>query len=670
MEAKKYNSQDALKRILKNIEEYYPGFNDAQKKLVIKAFDYAKLAHEGQFRSSGFPYFSHITEATEILLSIKPDIETILACILHDVLEDTSVTGDQLEAEFGLKIRFLCEGVEKISKVQLKENENFSHAESIQKLFIAVAQDIRVVFVKLADRIHNLRTLEFVPKEKQERIAQESLQIYAPVADKLGLFEFKIQIEDLCLKHLQPEIYRNLEREIASVKRKKHGFLERAKKEILMAFQKEALPLLELQGRQKNLASVFNKMKRRNYNSVLEIYDLFGFRVIVKTKDDCYRALGILHTYWKPMPNRFKDYIAVPKPNGYQSLHTTLLGISGSKFPTEIQIRTQKMHEGAEFGPSAHWAYKKTRHSHFDEDYLKRTSWFPQNIPQETKNNPDKFFEEISQTILADRIYVFTPKGDIQTLPSGSTPVDFAFMIHSDVGSTSVGAKVNGTIKPLDYELRNGDIVEILTREGRTLNPAWLEFVKSSHARTHIRAFINKKQSESTEKAPSEIKPKKIPSPKLKSASSFSVPLKSNYTTIIIGGERDIPYKIASCCNPQAGKNIIGYKSRGPHFTIHKADCKQLNRLDPSRFLEAYFISENKFEIKAFDRVGLTRDLSTIIANNGLNIGELSSHYEYKEDKRITVWNFSLESVSQNEIEKLIRELKDVRNVFVVKQLT
>lgn len=667
MKKKEYDFAEGLKEILHKIEEYYPTFGAGQKSLIKKAFEYGKMCHEGQWRESGEPYFSHAVEATKILLSIQPDIETIIACLLHDVLEDTPVTAGELEGQFGSKIRFLCEGVEKISKVHLKKNESTARAESIQKLFIAVAQDIRVVFVKLADRIHNLETLEFVAENKRERIAQESLQIYAPVADKLGLFEFKTRISDLCFKHLSPKAYNDLEKEISKLRKQKIGFLERARKEIIKAFQKEGLDIVEIGGRQKNLASVYNKMKRKNYSSVLDVYDLFGLRIIVKTKEDCYRSLGILHTYWKPMPNRFKDYISVPKPNGYQSLHTTLLGVSGSKFPTEIQIRTQQMNQDAEFGPAAHWAYKKTRHSHFDEDYLRRTNWFPQSISQEISQTPDKFFEEISQTILADRIYVFTPKGDVETFPVHSTPVDFAYSVHSDIGNTCVGARVNGTIKPLDYELQNGDIVEILTREGRTPNPAWLEFVKSSHARSHIRAFLNKEKTEKP--SPSETKVKKT-TPRTRSVSPLQSLNKTGRTTMIIGGERDIPYKLASCCTPRAGQNVVAYKSRGPHFTIHKADCKQLNRLDPERFLEAYFITENKFEIRAFDRIGLTRDFSTIIADQGLNIGELNSHYEYKEEKRIIVWNFSLESVSQNEIDKLVKELKTVRNVFSVKQLT
>jgi GTP pyrophosphokinase len=667
MKQKKYSFTSGLKEILERIESYYPAFGERQKNLIKKAYKYGKNAHEGQWRESGYPYFSHAVEATKILLSIKPDIETVIACLLHDVLEDTPVTADELEEVFGSKIRFLCEGVEKISKVHLKKNEGTARSENIQKLFVAIAQDIRVIFVKLADRIHNLETLGFVAEEKRERIAHESLQIYAPVADNFGLFEFKTKISDLCFKHLFPQIYKNLETEISQSKKQKIGFLDRIKKEIMKASQKNDINILQIKGRQKNLASVYNKMKQKNYFSVLEVYDLFGLRILVKTKDDCYRVLGVLHTYWTPMPNRFKDYISVPKPNGYQSLHTTLLGLGGSKLPTEIQIRTKQMHQDAEFGPAAHWAYKKTQHSYFDEDYLRRTNWFPHSISQESRRTPEKFFEKISQTILADRVYVFTPKGDIEIFPIHSTPVDFAYSIHSDVGDTCVGARINGTIKPLDYELQNGDIVEILTKEGRKPNPAWLDFVKSSHARSHIRSFLNKEKE--TKKEEVELKRKK-PISRSRSNRLFRSLSKTGRTTLVIGGERDIPYKLASCCTPQPEQNIIAYKSRSPHFTIHRADCQQLNRLDPERFLEAHFVIENKFEIHAFDRIGLLRDISAIIADQGLNIGELNSHYEYKEEKRVSIWNFSLESASQSEMDTIIKKLKSIQNIFLVKQLT
>lgn len=673
MPSPKYDFSSALLEIQERIQEYYPDFGTAQKKLLEEAFEFGLKSHHEQWRESGHPYFSHEVEATKILLSIKPDMETILACLLHDVIEDTPITAEEVEQKFGKKIRFLCEGVAKVSRVQLKEHERPSRAESIQKLFIAVAQDIRVIFVKLADRIHNLKTLEHVPAEKRERIAQESLQIYAPVADKLGLFEFKTQIEDLCFQHLHPTFFRQLHREIEDVKKQKRGFLERSRKEILTAFKKEQLQILEISGRQKSISSVYSKMKRKSFSSVTELYDLFGFRIIVRTKEDCYRALGILHTYWKPMPNRFKDYISVPKPNGYQSLHTTLLGLSGSKFPTEIQIRTLQMHQDAEFGPASHWAYKKTRHSHFDKDYLRRMSWFPQNIPQEIQTSPEKFFEEISQNILADRIFVFTPKGDIETLPEGSTPVDFAYTIHSDVGNTCVGAKVNGMIKPLDFKLKNGDIVEILTREGRTPNSAWLDFVQSSHARTHIRSFLNKQDETRTPSKSSqkELLSEKKPAPVKTPRKFVEKERHIGELNIVIGGEREMPFRLASCCKPKLGQNIVAFKSRSPHFTIHRANCRQVDRLDPERILEAYFLVEQFFEIKAYDRIGLTRDYATIIANHGLNIGELSSYYSYdQEGHRIVTWKFTLESVSTEEIRNLLRDLEKINKVIYAKQLT
>ena len=663
-----YHFEDDLKEILTGIKTYYPRFSKTDAERITKAFWFAHDAHKDQKRFSDEPYFVHPVGATKILLSINPDIETVMTCLLHDVIEDTPITEEDIEREFGAEILKLCDSVTHISKVQLQLEHSERVFHNIQKLFIAVAKDIRVIFVKLADRIHNLSTLEYVRPEKQKRIAKESLQIYAPVADKLGLFGFKVRIEDLCLKHIDPAMYEQLSQDLAAYRKESEKRVELSRKELLQVFHREKFQIVDLQGREKNLYSVYEKMKRKNLTSFREIYDIFGFRVIVESVDECYRALGILHSHWKPMPKRFKDYISVPKMNGYQSLHTTILGLGKSELPTEIQIKTRQMHIDAEFGPAAHWAYKKNKGSNFDQDYVIRTSWIPQNIPLENQEDPQKFFEEISNSILSERIYVFTPQGDIKTLPAESTPVDFAYAVHSEIGNTCIGATVNGIIKPLDYKLHNGDIVKIHTKSGRKPNPEWIKFVKSSHARDHIQHVINrikKDRYDHTPNTPEEILPKNQPIPRKR------LPPQKNKDEpiVIIGNQSNIPYKIAPCCTPTPGHNIVAYKSRGLHFTIHRSDCKQLEHLDPERFIEASFRIENKIEILAHERIGLLRDYSIIMASHSVNVLDIKITLTPKENYILSNCLFTVQTRSKKELIPLFEDLEKVPNVFSVKTL-
>ncbi len=668
---KEKNDQYQLNKILTEVGGYYPNFGVKEEELIKKAFEYAKTAHKNQLRASGAPYFTHPLKATEILLSIKPDIDTIIACLLHDVIEDTEVTGEEVAKNFGPIIRFLCEGVEKVSRVRIKKTDKSHLFESLQKLFVAVAQDIRVIFIKLADRIHNLETLEFLPPEKRERIAKESLEIYAPVADSLGLFDFRVKIEDLALKHLEPEVYKQIKREIKTYKKEKSKFVEKAKKEIEELFGKENFSILQLAGREKNFMSIYKKLKRKNLTSALELYDIFGFRVIVKNKEDCYKALGILHSQWRPMPGRFKDYIAVPKTNGYQSLHTTLLGIASSHTPIEIQIRTAMMHIDAQFGPAAHWAYKKTGHSHFDQAYLQKTQWFPQSIPTEREKSPQQFFKEISENILTDRMFVFTRTGDIKILPRGSTPVDFAYSVHTEIGNTCVGARVNGIIKPLDYQLRQGDVIEILTRTGRHPNPAWLDFVKSSQAKSHIRHYLNKHQDPIDSLATGFIERKQSPtSPKKKQKKEYTStlieqkPLKD--FSVIIGGEDNLPYRFAKCCNPKPGQDIIAYNSRGLEFIVYEANAKEVQELDPERLYEAHFVLRKKFRITARDRYGLMRDYTSIIFDRGIFIWDARVS---RKTPKIAVNTFTVNVTSTKEFHELLERIKKIPNVISVEEV-
>lgn len=654
-----------LEDILYELKSYYPHFKKTQEAFIRRVFWFACEAHKADKRFSGEPYFTHPVGATKILLSIKPDIETVSACLLHDVIEDTPITAKEIEKEFGKNIRFLCEGVEKITKIRLKGKER--EFESLKKLFVAMAKDIRVIFIKLADRIHNLQTLNFVRKEKQIRISKESFKIYAPVASKLGLFDFKIQIEDLCFSYLHPEIYQDLNKQIKQNQNERKIFIEKVQKEIKKHLAKEKIHFLEIQGRTKNIYSVYEKIKRKNFNSVSEIYDLMAIRIVVDEASDCYRTLGVIHSIWKPIPKRFKDYIAVPKPNGYQSLHTTVLGLAKSKLPTEIQIRTKKMHLDAEFGPAAHWAYKQTKSSNFDANYVKNMNWIPQNIMfrQNQEESAEEFFEEISKSFATDRIHIFTPKGEIKSLPAKATPVDFAFAIHSEIGQSCVGAKINGTIKSLNYELKTGDIVEILTKKGKQINPLWLKFVKSSHAKNHIKNYLNKVKQDDRSLVENIILKKKDVKPT--KSKKILIPLKTkkkNTRQIIIGGEANIPYKMANCCKNDKEEPIIAYKSRGLEFTIHKISCNTLKDLNSARFVEAHFHILYNFKILANDRVGLLRDYANIIGDYGVNI--VNFKFSFDKEKGISNWNFTVEINSDREINELTTKLKKIPNVIEI----
>ena len=650
--------QKDLDSIINTVRNYYPTFKQYDKEKITEAFWLSHAKHRDQKRLSGEPYFTHPIAATKILFSIKPDIETIIACLLHDVIEDTDTKGDEIQEKFNKNVRILCEGIEKISKVQLKENKQF---ENIQKIFLAMAQDIRVIFIKLADRIHNLSTLESLPPAKQKRIARESLEIYAPVAGKLGLFEFKTQIEDLAFKHISPKEHQEISKEMIRLNTTQTDLVEKAKTEIEKALKQTKTNFIEIHGRPKNLYSIYLKMKRKNFNSVSEIFDLFALRIITQEIQDCYTILGLLHSHWHPLTNRFKDYIANPKPNGYQSLHTTILGFG--KIPLEIQIKTQKMHLDAEHGPASHWAYKKSKHSNFDKEYLERMNWFPEDLPIEVKKNPKKFYERITNSILKDRVYVFTPKGEIKSLPAKSTPVDFAFEIHSDIGAHCIGAKINGIIKPLNYELQKGDVVEILKQKGKTPNPAWLNFVKSTKAINGIRALTNTPLLQKQKDKSPETKDQKPTNKKFKLLDFIFNP-KKKQTKIIIGGQRHIPFHIANCCSPKIGTSIVAYKTRGIEVSIHDINCQELKKLDPKRILESHFLAEKTLILTAKDRIGLLRDVSKAIAKQSINI--LESNLKFNKDNITVSWTFKIEYTSNAEYKNITKIIKQIPEVITL----
>lgn len=649
----------AFEEIIELLEAYYPNLNNRQRKKLKDAFLFAEQWHDGQERSSGEPYFTHPLAATKILMSIKPDIDTICACLMHDVIEDTPATAQDVEDKFGPEVRSLCEGVEKVAKIRIVAKEQDEKKfENIQKLFVAMAKDIRVIFVKLADRIHNLQTLEYVRPEKQGRIARESLEIYAPVADKLGLHDFKSQIERACFKVIYPQGYRKIVKQVEVTKKIRQKFIDKAKKEILKKFNAENFKVESIQAREKDLYSLFKKMRRKGAENIDDIYDFLGVRIIVANKGDCYRVLGILHSAWRPMPKRFKDYIAVPKPNGYQSLHTTVLGLGQNSLPTEVQIRTSQMHMDAQYGPAAHWAYKKRGDSNFDEDYIRKTSWLSRRISAKEDTNAADFFREIFDSAFSERIFVFTPKGELKFFPIGATPIDFAYSIHSDIGESCVGAKVNGVIKPLNYKLKNGDVLNILTKKGRRPNPTWLNFVKTSSAREKIRNVLRK---DSVETLPQEnlqeIRKPDIIDEKLRKLDEPKKDLRRRTAKqIIIGDEVNMAYRMASCCKPKKTDPIIAYKNLGKDFSVHRQDCEELVNLDPERFYEAYYLLEKKLKMIVSDGYGVLLKVTTIMSHHHIGIYSVRTKSDHKN--QTAALNFVLHVHSEKEYRELLQDLE------------
>ncbi len=469
-----------IKQVLDKVKENDP---HADTTVIELAYELAFKAHDGQLRRSGEPYIQHSLHTAYVLAQIKADLNTIAAGLLHDVPEDTDYTLEDIEKIFGKDIEFLVEGITKLSKIKYRGIERY--AENLRKMFLAMANDPRVVLIKFADRFHNLRTLEALPREKQERIARETLDIYAPVAGLLGIWRLKWQMEDICFKYLHPDEYKKLEYKYEVEKKaERHKYIQKVKT-VLNQKLDEARIEHEITGRFKHLYSIYKKMHRKD-RKFDEIYDVFALRVIVPTVADCYKALGIIHTVWKPMISRFKDYISVPKPNGYRSIHTTVFGPNGKA--TEFQIRTKEMNEEAMYGISAHWYYKQKGSSDTPD---KQMGWVKEilDLQKNTKDTYD-FVNQVKFNVFQNRIFVLTPKGDVYDLPEGSTAVDFAYAVHTDIGNQCTGAIINDKMSPLDTKLKNGDLVEIIIdKKRKTPSQDWLDFVKTHRAKSRIKQF-------------------------------------------------------------------------------------------------------------------------------------------------------------------------------------
>ena len=477
---------------IKNVASQY--LNETSLELIEKAYNVALKKHEGQYRKSGDPYIQHPIEVAYILATLHTGPNTIAAGLLHDVLEDTDMTKEEMANEFNKEVAEIVDGVTKISKLKYMTKEK-ALAHNHEKLLIAMAKDIRVILVKLVDRLHNMRTIDFQPEEKRKRIAQETLDLYAPLAHRLGMYRIKAELEDLSFKAIEPDTYKEIATLVASKKDEREEDIDTMRKSIDQLLTKNNIEKYEIKGRIKNIYSIYRKMQTKN-KTLDDIYDLLALRVIVPTVGDCYHVLGLIHSIWTPLPMRFKDYIAVPKSNLYQSLHTTVVGAGGKIF--EIQIRTYDMDQVAELGVAAHWAYKENAGYSPEKEQLEITQklkWYKDLSTYVENSNSVDPLDNIKDDIFDASVYVFTPNGDVYEFPSGSMPLDFAYRIHSEVGNKAVGAIVNGKIVPLNYKLQTGDVVEIKTNKscpGPT--DAWLKLTKTNHARNKIKTFINKKQ--------------------------------------------------------------------------------------------------------------------------------------------------------------------------------
>jgi GTP diphosphokinase / guanosine-3',5'-bis(diphosphate) 3'-diphosphatase len=636
---------DLVDALIDDVASYNEGVD---RELLRQAFRRAAASHAGQQRASGEDFITHPVEVARICASLRQDTETVAAALVHDVVEDTTVTIDDLRTEFGEEIAFLVEGVTKLTRINFASREH-AEVENYRKMIIAMAQDPRVILIKLADRLHNMRTLRHLRKQKQVETSKETLDIYAPLAHRLGIHALKWQLEDLAFQTLHPRKYEEIKAMVTERRADRERHVAEAGGVLHRELDKVDIPV-EISGRAKHFYSIYDKMakKGREFN---EIYDLTAMRVIVQRSGDegvrdCYGALGLIHSLWKPMPGRFKDYIAIPKLNGYQSLHTTVIGPEGR--PLEIQVRTREMQETAELGFAAHWMYKRSGKARQASDEWR--AWMRQLVDwQQDESDPREFMKNLRLDVFDDEVYVFTPNGDVKTLPSGSTPIDFAYAVHTDVGHRTVGAKVNGRIVPLHYRLRNGEIVEVLTaKTGRGPSRDWLSLAASSRARSRIRQWFSRETRGEAEKKGRDaleaaLKAQNLPYRKLsgsallaqviretgfKKAEDFyvalgsgklqasqvvnkvlqrlktsevaeeeAIPLKaprardvaaSDSYGITVSGVDDVLVRMAKCCNPVPGDDVKGYISLGKGITIHRADCPNVKALmrNPERFTD------------------------------------------------------------------------------------
>ena len=707
-----------MESILMKIYEYYTG---ADRDMLLHAYDFARDAHRNQKRASGEPYFIHPCAVAEILVDLGLDADTVAGALLHDVIEDTPVTEEDVRREFGESVLTLVSGVTKLDKIVFKSQEE-EEAENFRKIFIAMAKDIRVIIIKLADRLHNMRSLNFLSKERQQKMARETLDIYAPIAGRLGISQIKCELEDLCLKYLDPAAFEYLVENIHQKLEERNRFVDFVVEEINGILEESNIHG-EVFGRPKHFYSIYKKMKDK-HKTLDQIYDLTAVRVIVGTVDECYEVFGKIHKKWKPVPGRIKDYIATPKPNLYQSLHTTVVTNFGQPF--EIQIRTEEMHRTAEYGIAAHWKYKENRSEETSLD--QRIAWIREVMElQGGLKDSKEFMDTVKGELYSTELLVFTPQSKVISLPAGATPVDFAYAIHSEVGNRCTGAKVNGKIVPLNTVLETGDVVEIITSpNSKGPSRDWLKFIKSSSARAKIKSFYKKEMKEENirlgrsmlEEAAKRkgmslselVTPESFK--KVSEKLSFDTPdemysaigygavtvnqvifklldyfrkeapapiipqpfkAKNAKGSVTINGMTGMLVSFAGCCSPVPGDDIVGFVTRGRGIVVHRKDCPNMKNADPARLQAAEWIvreGEARFKaaivVTAEDQGAALSAISASVSEMKLEITSINGRYD-KNGSAIVDVTVSL--LSRQDVEVLIGKIRAHAKILDVRRM-
>jgi len=689
---------------------------------IDKAYKFASRLHKGQYRVSEEPYIIHPCEVALILADLRVDKHTIMAAFLHDIIEDTDTTPEQVEEEFGEDVKNLVEGVTKLGKYQFQSKEE-RQAENFRKMFVAMAKDVRVIFLKLADRLHNMRTLNYMAPNKQQRIAQETLDIFAPLAGRLGIGRIKSELEDLSLRYLHPDKYFEIAQLVAQKKTEREQTVKMLIETISINLKQNKIDA-EITGRAKHYYSIYKKMKRLNI-AFHDLYDITAVRIIVNSERECYEVLGVIHSHFKPIPGRFKDYIAMPKSNGYKSLHTSVLG--PRQKPLEVQIRTKEMHHVAEYGVAAHWRYKESGSVKATSQTDMQFSWMRRMLELEQESSgADDFVEKVKMDLFTNQVFAFTPTGDVIEMPTGATPIDFAFKIHTDVGCKTTGVLINGRIAQLDTKLKNGDIVEILTSKKSEPKMHWLDFAVTKQAQTKIRQWFKKhkreeyinvgrslleaeiskaafdeilKNGELLEIAKSinlsseddllalvgngELSPVKIIN-KLKKeddntddVSKFVSHQREHSSKHEILGLEGLMYQFAKCCLPLPGEPIVGVVTRGKGISVHRTDCKSLENVQTERFLDISWnpeqIKENKktyiaaIRIDVDDKIGMLKDILAKITDCDTNINY--ANVKSNLSKKLGIIELGLEVSGIEKLNYVINALKAMEAVQSIKRV-
>jgi len=703
--------------LIAKVTEYLP----AKKVSMIKAaYEFASQAHRGQMRKSGEPYLEHPLQVAATLANLRLDADALIAALLHDIPEDCGISLEEIETKFGAEVAKLVDGVTKLEKLASraggKEKKTRLQVENLRKMLVATAEDLRVVLIKLADRLHNMRTLGALPSSRRRVIAQETLEVYAPLAHRLGIWDVKWQLEDLALRYLKPQEYRRLARLVAEKRVQRESFIAEFSQTLRQELDKAGVEA-EVFGRPKHIYSIYQKMSRyaAQGKDFSDIHDLLGLRVLVKSVTDCYKALGAIHNHWHPIIEEFNDFIANPKDNGYQSLHTAIM-CQGTT-PLEIQVRTHDMHQVAEYGVAAHWHYKGG--GKVDASLDGKISWLRELAQLREELDSEEFVESVKTDILTDRVFIYTPKGEIRELPKGATPLDFAFRIHTDLGYRCIGTKVNGRLVSLDYTLDNGDIVEIVAAKGEKgpsldwLNPH-LGYVKTSHARGKIRQWFNKQERSQSIKTGKQLLDRELKRlggtlpdadklahqfnysclddffaalgrgsinlsqialklntdlESLNRAVETSVPRKASPSSVKVLGVGNLFTRLAGCCHPLPGDEIVGYITQGRGITVHRKDCSNIvNEMEKERLINVSWgdveqVYPVTIQVDAWDRVGLVRDISAIISEEGVNITGVNMG---DNGDSATSLYFTLEVKGVGQLSKLMTRIYSLWNVINV----